>query len=242
MSSTMHARSCGAAVAVGVTAACLFAFVPRGFRPASAAGQTPTASATAPATTAPAATGVNEPHTAPLHHGQLSVSGAHSFETVISPDGLRIYLYTPAKTPAMVEGATGIATLTFKDGTTKGVPLVSELPAKEEPAVYFCPMHADVVRMQPGVCEKCGGMTLFTQNRLYGKVDLSQAEAGTVTAMVRLTGLEGKEKMASFTVTNAPSVMQTEASKSGTKTAVRETKAGKVTKGSKTKASGGVRK
>jgi hypothetical protein len=29
-----------------------------------------------------------------------------------------------------------------------------------EPVEYFCPMHADVVSSEPGVCEKCAGMVL----------------------------------------------------------------------------------
>ncbi len=139
-----------------------------------------------------------------LHGGSVTMTEQHHFETVFTPDGIRIYEYTGEQAPAMVnKTAAGTVKLVYKDGKTEEIPLVSEAPAKGEKAVYFCPMHANVVKTEPGVCDQCGGMTLFTQNRLFAKADLSKAEPGSLQAIVHITGLKGSEPEVTFTETNA---------------------------------------
>ena len=92
-----------------------------------------------------------------------------------------------AKAPALIEGEKGTVTMTFKDGKKKAVPLNIDTNAGGEKAVYFCPMHSEVVQMEPGICSLCGGMKLFTQDRLFAKVDLSKVEPGTSSAPVSST-------------------------------------------------------
>ena len=140
---------------------------------------------------------------APLHGGVLRSVDQDRFETVFTAKGLQVYLYTQEGAPAMVQGATGKALVTFAGGKSVEVPLVMEIPSGKEPAVFFCPMHPEVVQMRPGICEKCGGMILYTQNRLSGLVDLSRAKSGSVTAVVTLQGVTGRQKDAVFSVSNA---------------------------------------
>jgi hypothetical protein len=147
--------------------------------------------------------GGSAPLRAPLHGGVLSTVDTGRFETVFALEGLQVYVYTEEGAPAMVEAATGKAVVTVAGGRSVEVPLAMEIPTAKEPAVYFCPMHPEVVRTRPGVCDKCGGMRLYTQNRLAGRIDLSQAKRGSVTADVALRGLSGKVKEARFSVNNA---------------------------------------
>lgn len=133
------------------------------------------------------------------HGGVISTSKGHAFETVVAPHGLRVYLYTDEHAPAMVEKATGVATLTLPGDKTATVKLAPEVPGDKEPTTYFCPMHAEVVRDKPGECELCGGMKLFKQDRLYGQFDLSKVKIGEVKATIRVTGMRGAEKEATFT-------------------------------------------
>ncbi len=153
----------------------------------------------APAGSQQAATAPHTHGKCMLHGGQVSMTKQHHFETVFAPDGIRVYIYTDLQAPAMVEGAKGAVTLTFKDGKKKAVPLAIETPAADEKAVYFCPMHTDVVQMEPGECKLCGGMKLFTQDRLFAKVDLSKVEPGTLTAIFSISGLAGSEPQVMFT-------------------------------------------
>jgi hypothetical protein len=148
------------------------------------------------------AKGLVTPLQAPLHGGVLSLAGENRFETVFTAEGLQVYLYTEEGSPAMVEGATGQAVVKFAGGRSVAVPLGMEIPSGKEPAVYFCPMHPEVVQMRPGICEKCGGMKLYTQNRLSGRVDLSRAKPGSVTADVTLQSLSGKQAELSFSVSD----------------------------------------
>jgi hypothetical protein len=135
-----------------------------------------------------------------LHGGEAAMTKAHHFETVWTPDGLRIYVYTGEQAPAMVEKATGSVTFHMKDGTSKVVPLAKQAPdTNESPAVYFCPMHPEVVQSEPGICTLCGSMKLFTQDRLFAPMDLAKAEPGTVKAVVKLSGLQGAEKETTLT-------------------------------------------
>ncbi len=136
-----------------------------------------------------------------LHLGQVSMTKAHHFETVFAADGIRIYFYTGDQSPLLVEKAEGKATLRFKDGTSREIPLVLQKPKEGERTVYFCPMHEDVVQMEPGECLKCGGMRLFAQDYLYAKADLSKVEPGALEATIRIKGLSGGEPEALFTET-----------------------------------------
>jgi hypothetical protein len=139
-----------------------------------------------------------------LHGGAVSMTEAHHFETLFSPDGVRIYMYSGAQAPMMItKSVSGSVTFVRADGTTQEVPLVAEVPKEGEKAVYFCPMH-NVVQTTPGTCPQCGGMTLYTQNRLYGKADLSKADPRSVKAIIHITGLKGDEKEVTFTEKNAP--------------------------------------
>ncbi|MDM7916429.1 MAG: heavy metal-binding domain-containing protein [Candidatus Eisenbacteria bacterium] len=136
-----------------------------------------------------------------LHGGQVTMTKDHHFETVFTPAGVQVYVYTAGQAPAMASKAAGTATIEFADGSKKEVPLAKEKPADAEPGVYFCPMHSDVVQMQPGECAKCGGMKLFKQDRLSAQIDLSKVEAGTAKATMHITGLKGDEPEVAFTET-----------------------------------------
>jgi hypothetical protein len=133
------------------------------------------------------------------HGGIMSMTKGHAFETVVAPHGIRVYLYTDEHAPAMTEKATGVATLSLPGDKTVTVKLTPEVPGDKEPATYFCPMHAEVVRDKPGECELCGGMKLFKQDRLYGQFDFSQVKLDDVKATIRVTGMRGAEKEATFT-------------------------------------------
>jgi len=137
--------------------------------------------------------------TAPLHGGAVTATKAHAFETLIMPQGVRVFLYTDELAPAMVEKATGTAKLALPDGRVLEVPLKAHQPAAGEPTSYFCPMHAEVVRDAPGKCELCGGMVLFVQDHLFGAADLGDVDPAGVSALIRVSGLRGIEKEATFT-------------------------------------------
>jgi hypothetical protein len=109
-------------------------------------------------------------------------------------------MYTGGQAPMMIQKAEGNVTLKFKDGSEKELPLKATEPGKNEETVYFCPMHADVVQMEPGECGKCGGMTLFKQNYMHAAYDLSDVEPGTMKAVVHMKGMKGDESEATFTV------------------------------------------
>jgi hypothetical protein len=151
-----------------------------------------------------------------LHDGQVSMTKQHHFETVFAPDGIRVYVYTEGQTPMMVDAAKGSATLKFKDGRTLVVPFLTDVPKEGEKTVYFCPMHPTVVQMEPGVCKLCGTMKLFTQDRLYAKVDLSKVPPGTVEAVIQIAGLEGTEKQVKFTEAYGGVPVAGEGAKTGT--------------------------
>ena len=136
---------------------------------------------------------------APLHGGAVTATKAHAFETLITPQGVRVFLYTDELAPAMAEKATGTAKLALPDGRTLEVPLKTRQPAAGEPTSYFCPMHAEVVRDAPGKCEPCGGMVLFVQDHLFGAADLGDVDLAGVSALIRVSGLRGVEKEATFT-------------------------------------------
>jgi len=136
-----------------------------------------------------------------LYGGKTWEGKEHVFETVFTPDGLRIYMFTPERTPASLEGASGTVTLKFKDGSTKELTLAPQGPASGDKTIYYCTMHPDVMKTEAGKCPKCN-MDLVAQNRFFGAADLSQAKPGTVTAEIHLTGLGGNEKEVTFTEVN----------------------------------------
>ncbi|MFN8178421.1 MAG: heavy metal-binding domain-containing protein [bacterium] len=148
---------------------------------------------------APAAASGGAGTQAPLHGGLVASTKDARFETVLSGGRLFVYAYTPAGSPATMHSAAGTATFHLPDGTTKDVALAKETPAAGEPAIYFCPMHASVVRDAPGVCPLCGGMKLYTQDRLAGSVDLPKLPATGVEASIRVG--DPKETVVAFTQT-----------------------------------------
>jgi hypothetical protein len=170
-------------------------------------------------TTIMAATGdpaVGRAGTTARHGGIMSMTKGHAFETVVAPHGIRVYLYTDEYAPAMAEKATGLATLSLPGEKTVTVKLTPEIPGDKEPATYFCPMHAEVVRDKPGECELCGGMKLFKQDRLYGQFDLSKVKLDEVKATIRVTGMRGAEKEATFTPAFRTPDRKAEGTQSGT--------------------------
>ena len=136
--------------------------------------------------------------TAPLYGGALSTTQAHVFETVVSADGIRVYLYTDELAPAMVEKATGTAVLKLPGGRSVEVKLVTQKPADEKTGVFFCPMHPEVVQDRPGECEPCRGMILYHQDALFGKADLAGVKPEELSATIRVKGLRGREKEVTF--------------------------------------------
>lgn len=140
----------------------------------------------------------NIPTKAPLFGGALTKTRNHAFETVLSPQGVRVFIYTDDLAPTNVEKAGGTAKLRFPDGRVLDVALKRREPAAGEPVSYFCPMHPSVVRGEPGKCELCGGMVLYVQDHLFGAADLKGVDPAQVSAMIRVSGLGGAEKEATF--------------------------------------------
>ncbi len=134
-----------------------------------------------------------------MHGGQVSMTKEHHFETVFLPNGVTVYAYSKQEAPAMIEEAKGSAKVSYRDGTSKTVALVAGVPAEKEPAVYFCPMHEQVVQSEPGKCKLCGGMKLFKQDRLIGALDLSKARPGDLEMTIQISGLAGAEPEVTFT-------------------------------------------
>ncbi|MBK7045143.1 MAG: hypothetical protein IPH48_01165 [bacterium] len=135
---------------------------------------------------------------APLHGGTVTETEAHVFEAAIARDGIHVWFHTDERAPAMIGRAGGSATLRLPDGKVQEVALSLRTPAADDPGVFFCPMHAEVVQTTPGKCEPCGGMILYHQDELFGAFDLSKVELSKVTAQVRVTGLKGRQKEATF--------------------------------------------
>lgn len=138
-----------------------------------------------------------------LHSGRVTMTQAHHFETLFAPDGVRLYMYSAEQNPIPMDKVTGSVTIKDASGNSREVKLVPNVPKKGEPTVYFCTMHDSPPQFTPGKCPNCG-MTLVPQGGLFGAVDLSKAQPGSVKAVVHLTGLEGQEKEVTFTETNVP--------------------------------------
>ncbi len=154
-----------------------------------------------PALLRPAPAAAAEPAKAPvppLHGGVVTATDGHAFETLVAQDGLHVWLYTDESAPAMVGRAGGSATLKLPDGGARELTLAVKAPVKDAPGTYFGPMHAEVVQTTPGTCEPCGGMVLFQQDELFGAADLQGVDLAKVAAQVRLAGLKGQPKEATF--------------------------------------------
>lgn len=136
--------------------------------------------------------------TAPLHGGVVTETEGHVFETLVDREGLHVWFHTDELAPAMVGRAGGTASLKLPDGKVREVTLEARAPAADDQGVFFCPMHPEVVQRHPGTCEPCGGMILFHQDELLGAVDLTGVDVRSVVAQVRLTGLKGRHKEATF--------------------------------------------
>lgn len=135
-----------------------------------------------------------------LHQGVVSVTKENRFETVVGPDGLRIYRYAANDVPATVGSATGTVTLTLADGSIRELDLVPAEPHKGDATAYFCPGHPQATRMEPGICEACGSMRLMAQDHLVGPYKASGSSARPATAAVHLQGLSGPETEVRFSV------------------------------------------
>ncbi len=144
--------------------------------PKDAAAATTTASA--PGKAGPKMSVAKETARWAPHKGIVKITKQHRFETVFSSDGIVVYLYDAAKKPIAVGAATGTATLTFRDGATKEVPL-----ARDETV-------------------PAGG-----QERLAGKVDLSGVTT-PLNVGLRMAGLAGAEPEASLTLVYHPKELQ----------------------------------
>ncbi len=133
------------------------------------------------------------------HDGVVTKMKAHAFETVLSPDGVSVYLYDPEMAPMMMQRVKAVASVIIKGAPPTEIPLALDFPKDGERILYFCPMHPAVAQMKPGKCEACGGMELIPQDRIRGALDLSRA-AGAVTAAVTIHGLKGSESDVAFTI------------------------------------------
>lgn len=133
-----------------------------------------------------------------LHGGPVTAAEDWHFETVFTTEGVQIYKYSADLAPQMMRKTTGSLKLVYENGTSKEIPLVLKAPNADETTVHFCPMHSEVVQMEAGVCDLCGGMVLFRQDYLFGTVDLSREAPGSFSAMVNISGLGGNKSDVSF--------------------------------------------
>lgn len=152
---------------------------------------------------------------ATLHGGQVTAVEGYHFETVFSADGVRIFIYNADQAPMMVKKAKGTATLAFENGPKVDIELVRTEPSEDDPAVHFCPMHAEVVQFKTGLCTHCSGMKLFVQDYLFAKADLSNVKPGKMKAALSIEGLKGIEAPLSFTEVFAEPKAEKATSKEG---------------------------
>jgi hypothetical protein len=135
-----------------------------------------------------------------LHGGQVAMTKAHHFETVFGEDGVRVYRYSGAQKPELIGSAGGAVTLKFKNGTSRTVPFVARAADAKGGDVFFCTMHPDQMKREPGACPVCN-MKLVAQSHLFAAVDLRKVEPGTLKASISIKGLGGDETEAAFTET-----------------------------------------
>jgi hypothetical protein len=133
-----------------------------------------------------------------MHGGEVTRVDDMVFETSLTADGVRVYAYGTDGVPVDFESAIGSATLMLADGESREVELASRTPDEDEPSLYYCPMHPDVVQREPGKCEACGGMTLFQQNLLFGAVQLPESPPDAVEAAIRVDDLPGMDDAVTF--------------------------------------------
>lgn len=138
-----------------------------------------------------------------LHGGQVSMTTAHHVETVASPDGIRVYLYSMDQQPLPADDVAGTVTLKAKSGKSQELKLTPFTPKEDEPAVYYCTMHDSPATTKPGNCAVCG-MKLVPQSGLVASADLKGLEPGKAEAIVHLTGLGGDEKELTVTTKLRP--------------------------------------
>lgn len=136
-----------------------------------------------------------------LHGGTVTVEAGRHFETLFSPDGIRVYAYEANQVPTMLGGiAEGTAKITYTNGKQQIVPLKRTEPGENETIVYFCPGHPQATQTEPGICKACGTMQLLEQVHLYGDVDLSAGSVKGLEAVIEVSGLRGTDAPVRYSV------------------------------------------
>ncbi len=105
-----------------------------------------------------------------LHGGVVMNTRQHVFETVLTDEGVRLYLYDAARRPLGVAGVKGQVRLEFPDGKARLVELTPRYPDEAIPEQEF----------------------------LFGPVDLAGVLPGTLRAAVELRHLKGPENEIDF--------------------------------------------
>jgi hypothetical protein len=134
----------------------------------------------------------------------MTTTKSNLFETVLLADGVRIYRYTMQENPRSMNEAYGKVELQLPSGNKSKLEFQRNATGEGDPAVWFCPMHATVVREVSGSCPICG-MTLVAQDLLFAPIDLSPLgtpglQSGAIVAKVDLKGLGEPENKAKFTL------------------------------------------
>jgi hypothetical protein len=131
------------------------------------------------------------------HGGQLARVFRHGFETVITPAGIRVYVYEAGGVARPARGLRGRATLHLADGGERTIALrAGATPAGETP-VYYCPRHGAVFLPAPGPCARCGA-PLAAQDGLIGALALTAAQVADLKVHVRIEGLPDPPRAAAF--------------------------------------------
>jgi len=68
------------------------------------------------------------------------------------------------------------------------------------PAYTITGFMVNMKQEEPGSCDACGGMTLFTQDYLFAPVDLTEVELSGLSTSVRITGFKERNRTVSFAV------------------------------------------
>jgi len=139
-----------------------------------------------------------DPAACSLHGGQVTMTRAHWFETVFTPQGLELYFYDEEQIPSFVYWAKGTVEFTFAQGEPRTVEF-EKVDPEEGDVVWFCPMHAQSTQREPGICKACGGMKLLAQDRLIARTDLSGVKPGTMKATMKLERMRRPELRTVFT-------------------------------------------
>ncbi len=150
------------------------------------------------------------------HGGIMTSTKANLFETVIAADGIRIFRYGLDGAPRSIDEAGGTIEVKLPGGAKQKVDLERGVPAEGMQAIWFCPMHPEVVRDASGACPICG-MSLIAQDFLYAPIELELsgaahghgAEGREVEARIKLKGLGEPERKAQFSLRGRPVVETT---------------------------------